>query len=444
MSSRLADRLQAARRRRFVGRAPERTLFESALTAPELPFCVLYVYGPGGVGKTTLLKEFMQLAEATGARPFYIDARNVDPAPDLLITALQGAMGLVPPAAPLEQLAAAPGRQLILIDTYETLAPLDGWVREAFLPQLPDNTLVVLAGRRAPAAGWRTDPGWHGMFRILPLRNLSPDESRAYLSRREVPPAQHREVLRFTHGHPLALSLVADVFAQRGDFDFHPEAEPDVVKALLEELVQKVPSPAHRAALEMCALVRLTTEDLLADTLTPDDPHELFEWLRDLSFVDSGPLGLFPHDLAREALVADLRWRNPTWYAELHRRARVYFGAALQKNAAQEQQRVLFNYMFLHRDNPMVRPFMEWQESGSVLPGALEDGDRPALRAMVAQHEGPESAGLADHWFTRQPQGVVLFRDTAQHPVAFLARVALEDATEDDLHIDPAVAAAWR
>ena len=34
---------------------------------------------------------------------------------------------------------------------------------------------------------------------------------------------------------------------------------------------------------------------------------ELFEWLRNLSFIESGPLGLFPHDLAREALVADLR-----------------------------------------------------------------------------------------------------------------------------------------
>jgi hypothetical protein len=37
-----------------------------------------------------------------------------------------------------------------------------------------------------------------------------------------------------------------------------------------------------------------------------------------LSFVELSREGLFPHDLAREALVADLRWRNPDWNMELH------------------------------------------------------------------------------------------------------------------------------
>ena len=36
----------------------------------------------------------------------------------------------------------------------------------------------------------------------------------------------------------------------------------------------------------------------------------LFEWLRGLSFVESGADGLFPHDLARDVLDADLRWRD--------------------------------------------------------------------------------------------------------------------------------------
>ena len=47
---RVSDRLSAARRRHFVGRAVERDLFRDALAADELPFLALYVYGPGGVG----------------------------------------------------------------------------------------------------------------------------------------------------------------------------------------------------------------------------------------------------------------------------------------------------------------------------------------------------------------------------------------------------------
>jgi hypothetical protein len=40
---------------------------------------------------------------------------------------------------------------VLLVDTYETLAPLDGWLRETLLPELPGGHLIVLAGRDPPA-----------------------------------------------------------------------------------------------------------------------------------------------------------------------------------------------------------------------------------------------------------------------------------------------------
>jgi len=67
------------------------------------------------------------------------------------------------------------------------------------------------------------------------------------------------------------------------------------------------------------------------------------------------PSGSVSHDLTREVLTADLRWRNPDWYAELHRRARIYYTTRLQQTHAQEQHRVLFDYIFLHR-NPRSDP----------------------------------------------------------------------------------------
>src|SRR5919199_6633352 len=184
MASRLADRLQLARHRRFVGRD---------------------------------------------------DERAVEPSPDGFVDALRAALGLGPGVSPLDALAARPEfgpRQVLLVDTYEVLAPLDAWLRDVFLPQLPDHVLVVLAGRQPPAPAWRADPAWQELMRVVPLRNLRPEESRAYLAQRELPAAQHDAVLAFTHGHPLALSLVADVFAQRRDLaPFAPAAVPDVVRA---------------------------------------------------------------------------------------------------------------------------------------------------------------------------------------------------------------------
>ncbi len=444
MSSRLADLLKAARHRRFVGREAELSVLSSALRGGELPFHVVFLYGNGGVGKTTLLGEFADRCARAETSMYWIDARNVEPSPDSFLNALRLAMGLTPPASPLEAMEARAGRHVVVIDTYETLAPLDAWLRDVFLPQLPEQALVILSGRNGPSPAWLADAGWQHLIRRLPLDNLSSEDGRIYLARREVPAEQHRAVLEFTRGHPLALSLVAELFAQRPDTQFQPAGTPDVIKALLEQLIQKAPGPAHRAALEACALVRVTTETLLAEIVAVPDAHELFDWLCGLSFMQIGRLGIFPHDLARDALVTDLRWRNPDWYGALHRRARAYYAARLQQTRGQEQQRVLFDYFYLHRDNPVVRPFFEWQETGSAAADRLVPGDVPLLVAMVAQHEGQQSAQLAAHWFSRQPGGVQVYRGADGLPAGFVALVALHDAGAEDFQIDPAARVAWQ
>ncbi len=112
---------------------------------------------------------------------------------------------------------------------------------------------MVIAGRNAPSAAWRTDPDWSALTRNVPLRNLPPNDSRAYLQAREVPESQHPAVLAFTHGHPLALALVTDLLTHGEQEAFSPEHAPDVVRVLLERFVQQVPSASHRRALEICA-----------------------------------------------------------------------------------------------------------------------------------------------------------------------------------------------
>jgi hypothetical protein len=444
MSPDLAERLRAERHRKFVGRVAERDLFRSALAADEPPFNVLYIFGPGGVGKTTLLREFASICKEADVPASYVDARNLEPSTDSFMGAVCSALGLSERDSLLEVLASQSELRVVMVDTYESLAPLATWMNEVFLPQLPGSLLLVLAGRNAPDPSWRVDPGWQRLIRPLHLQNLSREESQTYLLRREVPSDQHKDILDFTHGHPLALSLIADVFVQRPGVRFRPAETPDVIKTILEQFVQQVPGPAHRTALESCALVRHMTESLLSHMATMPDVHELFEWLRGLAFIESGALGLFPHDVAREALVADLRWRNPEWYAELHRRARSYYAARLKQTHGQEQQRVLFDYAFLHRENAMIRPFLEWQETGTAVPEAMREGDKPVLEAMVEEHEGPESALLAAYWLERQPEGVVIYRDIEQRPAGFLMKVGLHETSAEDRDADPAVGAAWR
>ncbi len=85
MSPSLADRLTQARHNRFIGRDGELSAFELALRAEIPPFYILHIFGPGGVGKTTLLQEYALLSEQYGARPIYLDARYIDLSPDAFI-----------------------------------------------------------------------------------------------------------------------------------------------------------------------------------------------------------------------------------------------------------------------------------------------------------------------------------------------------------------------
>ena len=446
MSPSLADRLIEARHARFVGRDGELSLFESALRAETLPFFILHIFGPGGVGKSTLLQEFALLSEQYGARPVYLDARYVDLSPDSFIKALGTSLGHNNGTSIPNLLDTTPQRTVILIDTYEVLSPLDNWLRTTFLPQLPDTVLTVLAGRDPPNAAWQGDSGWQDLVRVISLRNLSQEESRTFLNKRGLPEDHQQSILEFTHGHPLALSLVVEVFSQRGHVGLHPEESPDVIKTLMERFVQQVPGPAHRAALEACALVRVTTETLLGEMLAmpasgpaSDGVHALFEWLRELSFIESSVEGIFPHDLARETLAADLRWRNPDWYVELHNRARKYYTDRLSMTSGLAQQQLMLDTVFLHRDNSIIRSFFDWQTTGGMIPYTLEESDIPALENMVRIHEGEVSAKLAYHWFERYPESVTIWRDVHGQPIGFISFLPLHTMSPDDEKLDPAV-----
>jgi hypothetical protein len=171
--------------------------------------------------------------------------------------------------------------------------------------------------------------------------------------------------------------------------------------------------------------------------------RELFDWLRGLSFIETSPEGLFPHDLAREALVADLHWRNPEWYGELHKRARAYHTASIEKSSGTVQQRALMDLVYLHRENPVIRAFFEFQ-AGSLLPESMQPGDREAILEMVTRYEGEEPARLARHWLERQPQGVTVWHAADGSVAGFLVTVALHETSAEERAADPAVRAAWQ
>ena len=297
----LARQLQAARRRAFVGREPEIAAFRSALDEAERAFTLLFVTGPGGVGKTTLLRRFADEAAEAGRTVVELDAgRDAEDTP----AAFEAA------ASPI---LAADARTVLLVDGFEKYQTLEPWLREDFLPRLPLGSVVVFAGRRRPARAWRSDPAWQEILEVVELGELSERDARKLLEAREVPAGRRKSVLAFAGGNPLALSLAADS-ARRDesrvdDAGWFPPQE--VIGALADQLVGDAPSAEHRQALDVCALLPATNEELLRAALPDADTAALFAWVRELPFIESGPHGVHPHDVVREILDADLKWRDP-------------------------------------------------------------------------------------------------------------------------------------
>ncbi|MEU7730511.1 ATP-binding protein [Streptomyces sp. NPDC040724] len=427
----VGERLSTARVRAFIGRDEQLVRFGEALAGdPQAPFA-FYVYGPGGIGKSTLLRRLADHARTAGRLLVELDGRFVSRDP-----------------ADFERAAGpfldVPGTVLV-VDSFEHCQWLESWLWHHFLPRAADSALVVLAGRLAPQPQWTADPAWAGLLHVTELEPFSEDQARNLLTAAQLRPELADRVLRFAGGNPLALSLAAAAGSTGygGEAIWAPSA--DVLRTLLAGLIGEVPTAAHRRALEVAAQAYATSEELLSAVLPEEDAHLLFSWLRDLPFMESTHRGLHPHDAARETLAADLRWRAPTAFATMRRRMAEEYLRVLREAPEERVWTVTDELFYLFREGETLARLRTWSREEEVHDRPLHPGDMAVVLRMAAETEGAASAELVRYWAQRQPQAFSVYRLVSTgRIVAFTARLALPAPPDpEDLATDPVVAAAW-
>ncbi len=439
ISSRLAERAETS----FVGREKELSLLRSAISADELPFVVVYTHGIGGIGKSRLLQAIINNfdPDVTAIR---LDCREIEPTQQGFLKALRDAV--CPEEFELEKakiiskLSQAGRRSVLALDTYETFGLMDTWLRQEFIPDLPDTVLVLINSRERPNSAWLTTPGWESLFHEIHLRELEENDAHEMLRLRGLNKSQIKKVNRFARGYPLALELASTAIKNNPDLEMVEGPPPKVLQHLTDSFLSGLPLET-KEAIEASSTVRRITEPVLRSLLKKTYVREVFNKLQELPFVNATDEGLFLHDLVRETISNSFSSRDPENCRRYRTRAWRYFNTESYRAEAINLWQCTADLLYMI-ENPAVRDafFPKGASEYTVEPSVQADGKE--ILDIASAHEPGLSAAIIKKWWSEYPEVFRVARDRNGNLDAFLIFFEPQNVGLEMLHEDP-FTASW-
>ena len=392
-----------------------------------------YLYGLAGVGKSTLLHAVAADARASGAVTAELDAHTIYATEGAFLSAVSGECTVEAAAAAL---GARGERVVLLVDTYELLRMLDGWMARTFVPALPAHVRVVLAGRDAPSDHWRP---YGDLLRGVPLANLAPDDAEALLRDSGVDGPTARGINSVAHGHPLSLQLAAWALRDRPGLAIEEIAAGPVGEELARVYLDGLDELTRRA-LDAAALTRRTTLSLLDAMLPGDSATEAFERLRRLPFVERGADGLIVHDTVREATAAMLRAADPQAYWRLRTAAWSRLRSELRGAPRRDLWRYTADMLYLIEE-PAVHEAFFPAAVGEHRVQTARPNDFPGIQSVAATRRvDPE---ILRAWWEAVPESFLVTREGDGEVSGFACLAEPQALSPRLLDRDP-LAGAWR
>ena len=370
-----------------------------AFAAGEADGFLLYIHGAPGTGKTVLVREWVRTEIDAGRRVALFDA-FIESYPE-----------------PAEVLARVSDVDLVVLDDFHHLAPLESWFFDVFLPQLAGRARVVVTSRRPPRAHERA------AIELVELGPLPAAACHAYLEAREVPATSRGAVLEFARGLALWLGIGADLALAVPERPFAAAAR-ERLEPLVEALLDEAAAAGHRDALYAMARLFVVTEHRLEVALAAP-AADAFRWLCGRPYVQRTAQGICLHDAVRDAILADLAWRNPEMLRAMSDRVYPMILDGVRRATGDARHHALVEMIRMIRDEP----------GGAYIPGtgeppfhldAVHDDELPMLLDAIRRHEGDGSMRLAERWFAKERDRLVGFRDESHALVAFILYVPIE------------------
>jgi hypothetical protein len=361
------------------GREPEMALFMEHLQ--DEASAVLHVWGPLGIGKTTLLRAFEAKCEALKCPCFVVDARTASPDEETIFALLTGGAGSC--SSQLDRtlrLSRRLGctRWVLLIDN------LDAWEDRAptaarLLRSLPEDCRIVVSTRQRPGAVWNDLTA--RPLRVLALSALSEQASVDLALRFGLSRESARDVARSAGGHPLSIRLLAETVR----FPVLAHSPLSVALPLDEDVLRAVLEPASIPA-------RITQEVLDALLDDPSERGRAYEVLRTVCLPDPSGMGLCMPVAIRSALHARLRERSPARYLQLRRSLVARYASMLESASPSEAYPILDDFFDTFDDLPALRRLVGSSLAGLPRVRRATIDDEPALFAFARRALGEEAA----------------------------------------------------
>jgi hypothetical protein len=293
----MRDAADAADARGFVGRTAELEAIDDLLS-PATSSRILYVYGPGGIGKSAFLRAAARRAIAAGHAAAILDARSLPIDLDLLRARVLEAAGTA---------------RVLVIDEADTLGSALPPLRDALLDALPESARLILAGRLAPQPTWR-EGGLHAIFSDLPLTPLSREDADALLAQRGVDSPERKErLLQWAAGSPLALTVGASLLPDSNAGDLGAELERRLTQWLEGEETLNI----DPEVLAVAALTRTVDARLLAAALPGRSTRDGLQRLGELRVTQRLGGGITLHPVLAATIKERLKDESPARYRVL-------------------------------------------------------------------------------------------------------------------------------
>jgi hypothetical protein len=410
----LAARLEDRDRGRFVGRDNELAYLDRCMEA-DPPASVIHVIGPGGIGKSALLRAAARRARAIGWEVVNLDGRELGPASAVL-------EGVVRRAGRMRK-GIRGGGPLILLDSYEQMTSLDGYLRRDLLPTLPDRALVVIAGRSEPDPGWFSG-GWESVTARIELRGLAEQESLRLLAAHGLSDERVPAIVDWAGGSPLALSLAADTASSDAAWNAETDLQrPEVLRSLIHRLAHAELRDVRMSALCIAAIARTTTPQLLSAVLPRGEGEAAYTQLCELTVTEQLHDGVTLHELVRKALVADLRVRNQELERYLRRRIVDY----LYQRASYDEPLLIIDMAHLV-ENPLMKWGFGWEGDVGYRVDSAKENDADLIEHNLRPDQNVDWWYLSRRFFEQAPDRVAVVRDTSDNICGYMACVSLGTA----------------